>query len=224
MDQYFMLNHIRDDETKLHVGGLYLDQERWKWWQWHKKCYARPITWQVFSKSLCERFEWESNFLGHLTKLRKIGTIHNYITAFEKLAFHTRGLVDEFYLECFIRGLKDVIQAHVGMHHPPTCLAPFIMAREVEHALVAQSPRPNFMAKGCPTQALGTTQTLKVQKVSPTEMAESRKQGLCYYCDDKYSPGHKCKEPKFFQIDATNHSSSKETPSFEGPKEEYEDN
>lgn len=32
MEQYFTLNHIRDDETKLTVGSLYLDQERWQWW------------------------------------------------------------------------------------------------------------------------------------------------------------------------------------------------
>lgn len=55
-------------------------------------------------------------------------------------------------------------------------------------------------------------------------MAERRKQWLCYYYDEIYAPGHKCKEPKFFQIDATDHSSSEEAPPFEGPKEEDEDN
>lgn len=29
MQQYFTLNHIVDDETKLCVGAIYLDQERW---------------------------------------------------------------------------------------------------------------------------------------------------------------------------------------------------
>lgn len=56
------------------------------------------------------------------------------------------------------------------------------------------------------------------------KMAERRKQGLCYYCNEKYSRGHKCKEPKFFQIDATDHSSSEEAPPFEEPEEEDEDN
>jgi hypothetical protein len=51
------------------------------------------------------------------------------------------------------------------------------------------------------------TQTLKVQKVSPAEMVERRKQGLCYYCDEKYSPRHKCREQKFFQIDASTSTS-----------------
>lgn len=41
-------------------------------------------------------------------------------------------------------------------------------------------------------------------------MTESRWQGLCYYCDDKYSPGHKCKELKLFHIDATKHGSNDE--------------
>jgi len=64
-------------------------------------------------------------------------------------------------------------------------------ALEVEIALTTQSNCANFSAKVHPTQAQGPTQTLKVQKVSQAEVAERRKQGLCYYYDDKYSPGHK---------------------------------
>ena len=98
------------------------------------------------------------------------------------------------------------------------------VARNVKHALAAQYSRPNFSAKGRPPQPHNTTQTLKVQKVSPAEMAERRKQGLCYYCDEKYSPGHKCKEPKFFQIDATDYSSTEEDPPLEEPEAIKEDN
>ena len=38
------------------------------------------------------------------------------------------------------------------------------------------------------------------------ETTERRRQGLCYYCDDRYSPGHKCVEQKFFQIDTIENS------------------
>ena len=37
MEQYFTLEHIVDDETKLSVATIYLDQERWQWWQCHQK-------------------------------------------------------------------------------------------------------------------------------------------------------------------------------------------
>jgi len=56
--------------------------------------------------------------------------------------------------------------------------------------------------------------------VSPVEMAKRKKQGLCYYCDDKYSLGHKCKELKFFQIDANDNNSSEEAPPHGGPEDE----
>ena len=151
MEQYFTLNHIKDDETKLSVGSLYLDQEGWKRWQWHQRCYLRPMTWQIFSKALSDYFDHESNFLGRLTKLKQTSTIQEYIKAFEALAFGIGGIANEFYLECFINGLKDAIQVHVRMHHPATCLAACMTAHEVERTLAAQSPHPNFIAKGYPT-------------------------------------------------------------------------
>ena len=55
-------------------------------------------------------------------------------------------------------------------------------------------------------------------------MAERRKQGLCYYCDEKYSLGHKCKEPKFSQIDAIDYSSTEEDPPLEEHEPLEEDN
>jgi hypothetical protein len=33
MEHYFSLHDIKDDDTKLQVGVMYLDQECWKWWQ-----------------------------------------------------------------------------------------------------------------------------------------------------------------------------------------------
>ena len=51
-----------------------------------------------------------------------------------------------------------------------------------------------------------------IQKGKQCSLASSRGKGLCYYCDEKYSSGHKQKEPKFFQIDATDHNSLKEAP------------
>ena len=67
----------------------------------------------MFSKAIDDCFDRESHFLGHLTKLRKTCIVRDYIATFEQLAIRTDGLGDEFYLECFISGLKEAIQAHV---------------------------------------------------------------------------------------------------------------
>eukprot|EP00253_Pinus_taeda_P017878 PITA_17878 len=224
MEQYFNLNNILDNETQLMVGSTYLDNERWQWWEWHQCCNTSFRTWDKFKKYLTECFDQESAFLGRLTKLRQTGKVDEYITTFEALAFRTRGLSDVFYMECFISGLKEAIKAHVQLHHPPTWIEACKVDRNVERALAALATHPNFTAKGRTTQAHSTTQTLKVQKVSPVEMDERRKQRLCYYCDEKYSPGHKCKEPKCFQIDATDYISLEKDPPLEEPEAVEEDN
>eukprot|EP00253_Pinus_taeda_P027959 PITA_27959 len=77
-------------------------------------------------------------------------------------------------MECFISGLKEAIKAHVQLHHPPTWIEACKVAHNMERALAALTTRTNFTAKGRPTQAHSMTQTLKVQKVSPVQMAERR--------------------------------------------------
>jgi hypothetical protein len=42
------------------------------------------------------------------------------------------------------------------------------------------------------------TAPLKIQKLTGAEMAECQLKGLCYICDEKYFPGHKCKEQNIF--------------------------
>ena len=51
-----------------------------------------PLTWKIFSKSLSDHFDHESNFLGRLIKLQQIGTMQEYIKSFEALDFRTGGL------------------------------------------------------------------------------------------------------------------------------------
>jgi hypothetical protein len=64
---------------------------------------------------LYERFDTDTNHLGHLTKLKQSGTVEDFITAFERLDFRTEGMTDAFFRDCFISGLEDEIQAHVLM-------------------------------------------------------------------------------------------------------------
>ena len=85
MEHYFVLHGIIDDMIKLRVGVLYLDLEIWKWWECHKKCYARHIAWSQFVKSTHAHFEEENFYLGKLTKLRQTGSVLNFILSFEKL-------------------------------------------------------------------------------------------------------------------------------------------
>jgi hypothetical protein len=118
MEHYFSLYGIIDDLAKLRYGVLHIDQECWQWWQWRKTSRQGYIAWTQFVTELYERFDTDTNHLGHLKKLKQSGTVEDFITAFEHLTFRTEGMFDAFFRECFISGLKEEIRAHVLMARP----------------------------------------------------------------------------------------------------------
>ncbi|XP_059456434.1 uncharacterized protein LOC132186472 [Corylus avellana] len=68
------------------------------------------------------------------------------------------------------------------------------------------APRQNHGGFGGTNQTKGFINDtpkaiVPVQKISPTQMDERRKKGLCYSCDDKWSRGHVCAVPKLFLIE-----------------------
>ena len=64
-------------------------------------------------------------------------------------------------------------------------------------------------------------QPFKIQHLSPGEMANHERKGLCYKCDEKYVKGHRCREQKLFQKDVSL-SIIIDTVSLEEPSEDKE--
>jgi hypothetical protein len=86
MEHYFSLYNITNDLAKLWYGVIHIDQECW---QWRKTSRQGYIAWTHFLAELYERFDTDTNHLGHLTKLKQLGTMEGFIAAFERLAFRT---------------------------------------------------------------------------------------------------------------------------------------
>jgi hypothetical protein len=191
MEHYFSLYNITDDLAKLRYGVLHLDQERWKWWQWRKTSHQGYIAWTQFVAELYERFDT-------LTKLKQSGTVEDFIAAFERLAFRTEGMTYVFFGECFISGLKEEIRAHVLMAQPTTCVEATKKAKEAQQIVSSQNCKPSFFPCPKPVKTTTPSAPLKVQKLTRAEMDERQLKGVCYNCDDKYFPGHKCKEQNLF--------------------------
>ena len=40
-----------------------------------------------------------------------------------------------------------------------------------------------------------------LQMLSPTQIEEKRRKGLCFNCDEKFQPGHQCKSAKLFLLE-----------------------
>jgi hypothetical protein len=198
MEHYFSLYGITDDLAKLQYGVLHLDKERWQWWQWRKTSRQRYIAWTQFVAEIYERFDTDTNHLDRLTKLKQSRTVEDFIDAFQRLAFQTEGMSDAFFRECFIRGLKDEIRAHVLMAWPQSWVEATKRAKEAQYVVSSQNRKPSFIPRTKPVNPTTPSTALKIQKLTKVEMVERQLKGLCYNCDDKYFTGHKCKEQNLF--------------------------
>jgi hypothetical protein len=146
---------------------------------------------------LYECFDTDTNHLCHLTMLKQSGTVEDFITSFERLDFRTEGMSDAFFRECFISGLKDEICDHVLMARPQSWVDATKISKEEQQVVSSKNQKTSFIPR---TKLVNPTPftPLKIQKLTRAKMDERQLKGLCYNCDDKYFPRHKCKEHKIF--------------------------
>jgi hypothetical protein len=139
--------------------------------------------------------EMKKNFS---SKLKQSRTVEDFIASFEHLDFRTEGMIGAFFRECFISGLKEEIQAHVLMARPSTWVEATKRDKEAQQVVSSKNLKPSFIP--CPKPVTPTTPftPLKIQKLTRDEIPEYQLKGLCYNCDDKYFPRHKCKEQNIF--------------------------
>ena len=74
--------------------------------------------------------------------------------------------------------------------------------------LMSCSLSPSSPKKGTSsTRLLGTqpnaTPPSTFKRLTPSEAKDRRERGLCYYCDDKFAPRHKCRTPRLFMMEAS---------------------
>jgi hypothetical protein len=71
-------------------------------------------------------------------------------------------------------------------------------AKEAQQIVSSQNRKPSFIPRPKPVNPTTPSAPLKIQKLIGAEMAKCQLKGLYYNCDDKYFPGHKCKEQNLF--------------------------
>jgi hypothetical protein len=142
-----------------------------------------------------------------LISIKQVSTVELYKTQFEMLSNRVRGLSDSHRLSCFLGGLKEEIRMGVRMLNPQNLVAAYGLARMQEENLtiMRKSWRPSAMGfqgrNPTPTQPRAENKTIPVQRLTPAQMKEKRDKGLCFKCDSKWGPGHKCGGPKIFLIE-----------------------
>lgn len=104
--------------------------------------------------------------MGELSKLKQVTFVKAYQEKFEELANKTKGLTEEFFISCFLSGLKDEIKAGVQMFQPTTITQAIGLARLQEESIEAIarrsriSPSPKPAISGWPLFPAPSSSTL----------------------------------------------------------------
>ena len=158
-----------------------------------------------------------------LTRLKQTSTIATYQETFEMLSHWVDGLPENYLIGCFIARLCDDIRLDVKLKQPCTLADTIGAARLIEECnslqkkgssyfcpqVAAFTPRsaPNNttgVLEPPPTPKVGqpsTIATIPFRRITSQEARERCEKGLCYYCDEKFSPSHRCQKPQLFMIE-----------------------
>ncbi|KAJ0855790.1 putative retrotransposon gag domain, aspartic peptidase domain superfamily [Helianthus annuus] len=206
-------------EDQVNLASFHLDGIALQWYRWFTKTRG-PLAWTEFTNALLNRFgptDYDDPSEA-LHRLKQDTTVAAYQEAFERLSNRVDGLMESFLVGCFIGGLKDEVRLEVKLKKPRLLSEVIGVARMVEEKLTLHegmnftSQKPPLandsthplsnsgLLGSAPTQRLSLPAPSPIRRLSNAEARERREKGLCYYCGDRYTPGHKCSKPQLFMI------------------------
>ncbi|GJW92902.1 transposon ty3-G gag-pol polyprotein [Tanacetum coccineum] len=194
-EQYFDFQKVASEDQGAHVASFHLDDIALQWHRCLRKTRG-PKPFIVF---------------------KQVTTVAAYQESFERLSNRVDGLPESFLVGCFIGGLKEEIRLEVKLKNPRQLVDAIGVARVVEEKfnlqrrVVSGTRSPGFnttprsssspgLLGPAPAQPLALPAPTPIRRLSNTEARARREKGLCYYCDEHYTPGHKCSKPQLFMI------------------------
>ncbi|XP_066398396.1 uncharacterized protein [Miscanthus floridulus] len=165
--------------------------------------------------------------LAELGRLPFYSTVDEFAGRFQAVLAHARDISTRQKAELFVGGLPDHLRVDVEMHDPGDLQMAMYLARTFKRkatALMApaqrvarppqrQTPSARSPAGGgtpagapaptAPSPTSPATPTRTFRRLTPAEMLERRRQGLCYNCDEQYVRAHIC--PRVFYLESSDY-------------------
>ncbi|KAL8159020.1 hypothetical protein V2J09_000557 [Rumex salicifolius] len=228
-EQFFLIDKT-PEEIKVSLASIHLEDKAATWHQSIAPIEAERGTfldWGRYRQLLLDRFgEVIDDPMAELMQLRESDGIVDYNDRFEMI--RTRVVLPESYLvSAYLTGLRNDTQMHIRMFKPDSVRTCFMLGKLYEMAhpkqagntVTKHNPISRFSA-GNPkgdnlkngflgnkdqegTKSVAPSNTPR-KFLTPAEMSERRAKGLCYQCDEPYTPTHylKHKKSQLFYLEA----------------------
>ncbi|KAD3068970.1 hypothetical protein E3N88_36850 [Mikania micrantha] len=198
------------------VLGIPLSEINWN--DYVRSIYAR------FASTLIED---AMGGLKALTQTGEFEVLEDYCDKFD-LLLNKVNICQEYAISLFLEGLKPEIGAHVRIFRPTTLKDAYSLSRLQNHANSVSNNglkagnfnKGNFVSKdnsgsstlsnanklplhptplkALPAMSTNSNKTNTGRRLSSREFDEKRAKGECFWCTDKYTPGHNCKGKQLF--------------------------
>ncbi|CAA0830822.1 Unknown protein [Striga hermonthica] len=206
VQEYFNYHETPDDQ-RIRIVAFTMEGKASEWYQWAKGSNIL-CSWSELLRRVRIRFgpsQFE-DYVGKLSKLTQQGTTEDYQAEFECLMNKVTSISEPVLISVFIVGLKADIQRQLLISMPKTLVEAFALARVYKSRYAEATPKYRVANRwsgkvaGITTQirsdsvqvVKGSKGSIPVKNINRAEMKERRLKGLCYNCDDKWSPSHKC--------------------------------
>ena len=207
-----------DERTKLEVVSVSLAGYVLSWF--HSEMYRRAFrSWMGFKETLMARFSKEKlrDPSQPFFAVTQTGSVAQYIQAFEDLSTQVTGLTDRQLEGIFMNGLKAEMREVVNMCKPVDLDEMISTAYQMEDSVLyrvvcrerqqeAKAGQKGTFTKSFTSSKNSSGWTPKPQQAKQGEtsnqrpqlrstgeqIAEKKKLGLCFTCDEKWSRQHWC--------------------------------
>ncbi|MBV9302357.1 MAG: retroviral-like aspartic protease family protein, partial [Acidobacteriaceae bacterium] len=212
MEKYFRYYRTPPDD-KIAIAAMQLQDEANRWYQGYER--ERPLhTWDEFRTALVRRFGPTALEDLHiaLKLLLQTRSVSAYQSAFEDLQARIPSCPEPILIGQYVGGLQRRILLQVQVWKPQSLQDAYALARHFESvlddSLDRARRRPPWRNSGpqnfhshqattpSPQQQLNDTRTSppsSKQRLSSAELRQRIDKGLCWHCDEKYAPGHRCR-------------------------------
>ena len=220
----FFEYHATSKPDRLTITSFYMEGPALAWFQWMYRS-GQLSSWSAFLHAIHARFSSSAyeDPTGVLCKLTQRTTVSAYLSEFETLANRVIGLPVPFVLSCFISGLNPAIWREVQVMQPHSLAQAVSFARLHEEKFLdsrRQGSKPSSSISSgtsatrppsslnaplqdsslLPSASRPRASTIPFKRLTPSELALRREQGLCFNCEEKYSRGHKCASSLFLFV------------------------
>jgi hypothetical protein len=213
--RYFRLRGTLEN-MRVQVTSFYLLDNTQVWYH-SVELNGDPPSWHQFVQLVNTHFipPLTENPIGELALLQRRGSIEDYCNKFMALSCHDLNISEDHQVQLFTVGLGQQLRTDVALQKPATLDEAVMYARGYAQrdstgaAPTSAHPTssvfgwsPSTPANPAPSSGQASSVAsingpmMQTKRLTSAEIAQRRKDGKCFHCDDFFSNGHKtgCKQ------------------------------